>query len=354
MFNNIYEGKKVFLTGHTGFKGSWLRLWLEKLGAEVCGYSLYPTSFPNHYELLYEFSLNSSTETLLHQNILNIENLNNQLKKFKPDIVFHLAAQPLVLESYKNPTLTFATNAMGTLNILEACKEVKPKAIVVITTDKVYEDQNKIYTETDKLLGYDPYSASKVCAEVIVDSYRKSFLNKLNINVATARAGNIIGGGDWAENRIIPDLIRAYEKNKKLILRNPYSIRPWQFILDCLYGYLLMGKALLEDKKIPNSLNFGPSLGSTSITTSSLIEQCCYYWSALTIYVERINNVNQFHETNSLRLDSSNARIYLNWYPKLTIQESIQWAIEWYKEYYITGKIITLNQINKYCERVEK
>ena len=265
MFRGVYKGKKVLVTGHTGFKGSWLSLWLIKLGAKVIGYALEPPTNSNHFELL-----NLDMVSIIGD-IRDRDRLNAIFKKYKPEVVFHLAAQPLVRYSYINPVETFETNVMGTINVFEACRITESvKAIVNITSDKCYENKEWIwgYRESDPLGGYDPYSASKGCAELVTSSYRKSFFNpedyskKHNTLLASARSGNVIGGGDWGKDRLIPDIVRAISKNEKLYIRNPKATRPWQHVLEPLSGYLFLGQMLLEGKtEFADAWNFGPNEG---------------------------------------------------------------------------------------------
>lgn len=254
LFNSIYKDKNVLITGHTGFKGSWLTLWLSKMGANVIGYSIDTPTSPAHHEMI-----NLNNIISIEGDILDTKKLEKVINEHSPDIIFHLAAQSLVRKSYKEPLKTFETNIMGTLNILEICrKSQNVKAIVNITSDKCYEnkDDGKDYTESDPMGGKDPYSASKGGAEIVSNAYRYSFLNpdhygeKHNILIANARAGNVIGGGDWAEDRLIPDIIRAVSNKKNVMIRNPKAIRPWQHVLESLNGYLLLGQKLLEGKKI--------------------------------------------------------------------------------------------------------
>ncbi len=251
LFSSIYKNKTVLVTGHTGFKGSWLCFWLSKMGANVIGYSLEAPTNPNHIELL---NLNIIS---VIGDIRDLEKLNNTFKMYKPDIVFHLAAQPLVRLSYENPIETYETNVIGTLKVFEACKNAKIKAIVNITSDKAYENKEWIwgYRENDPMGGYDPYSSSKGCADLLTNSYRNSYFNiddykiKHNTLLASCRAGNVIGGGDWAEDRLITDIMISVSQNKKVSIRNPYATRPWQHVLEPLSGYLHIGQKLLEEKK---------------------------------------------------------------------------------------------------------
>ena len=270
MFGGIYRNKRVLVTGHTGFKGSWLCKWLNHLGAEVFGYSLNPSTEPNHFDL---------SNPKVNSHINNIQDLNSVrdfITKSEPEIIFHLAAQPLVIESYKEPLETFTTNVIGTANILEAARYIDTvKAVIIITTDKCYKNKECIYgyRETDELGGYDPYSASKACTELVTESYKNSFFKKDNTGllIASARAGNVLGGGDWTSNRIFKDIAIAASEKEKLILRNPESIRPWQHVLEPLSGYLLLGQLLFQNRhEFAEPWNFGPSYNS-NITVRELV-----------------------------------------------------------------------------------
>ena len=270
MFGGVYRNKRVLVTGHTGFKGSWLCKWLNHLGAEVFGYSLNPSTEPNHFDL---------SNPKVNSQINNIQDFNSVrdfIIKSEPEIIFHLAAQPLVIKSYKEPLETFTTNVIGTANILEAVRYIDTvKAVIIITTDKCYKNKECIYgyRETDELGGYDPYSASKACTELVTESYKNSFFNEDNTGllIASARAGNVLGGGDWTSNRIFKDIAIAASEKEKLILRNPESIRPWQHVLEPLSGYLLLGQLLFQNRKeFAEPWNFGPSYNS-NITVRELV-----------------------------------------------------------------------------------
>lgn len=349
-FNNIYNNKKVFITGHTGFKGSWLSLWLERLGAQVTGYSLDPPTEPNHFSLLKLKSRNNIG------NICDFENLSAVLMDTKPDIVFHLAAQPIVRLSYANPIETFKTNVIGTLNVFEACKKVSNiKAIINVTSDKCYQNNEWIwgYRETDPMGGYDPYSASKGCSELLTSSYRNSFFNiesygtSHNVLISSVRAGNVIGGGDWAEDRLIPDIMRAASTDSHVIIRSPHSIRPWQHVLEPLSGYLLLGKYLLEGRKeFAGAWNFGPD-DEGNITVENIIKYTQKYWDK--IYFKIHENANLLHESRLLKLDCSKAHTLLQWRSVLTVDQSIFKTVDWYKSYYEDSKIKSTEQIESYC-----
>ena len=341
---SIYKDKKIFVTGNTGFVGSWLCKYLQMLGAEVNGYALDPNTEPNHHTILKTSMLSTIGD------IRDIDYLRNEIQHCKPDLVIHLAAQPLVRKSYSKPVETFKTNMIGTINLLESCKWVDSiKGVLVITTDKIFKDRPTLsgYSENDELGGYDPYSTSKACCEMITDCYRKSFSNELP-PIATLRSGNIIGGGDWSEDRILPDLIKSTQTDNKVEIRYPEAVRPWLYILDSLTGYLLLGKKFLEEKKgIEGAWNFGPDKNS-SITVKELVDLCYNYWNKVKYIITENNN--NLHETNLLTLNSNKARYQLNWKPLLSIKNTIKWTIAWYRNYYEKNTCITEQQINKYLE----
>ncbi len=359
MFNNIYSGKRVLITGHTGFKGSWLSLWLIKLGAKVIGYSLAPPTTPNHFELL------KLDMVSIIGDIRDREKVNSTFKAYKPDIVFHLAAQPLVRYSYINPVETFETNVMGTINIFEACKNTDTvRAIVNITSDKCYENREWVwgYRESDPMGGYDPYSASKGCAELVTSSYRNSFFNPSppltfspshnSILLASARAGNVIGGGDWAEDRLIPDIMRAISKNEKVIIRNPKATRPWQHVLEPLSGYLMLGQTLLEGRKeFAEGWNFGPD-DESNINVINVVESIKQSWNKIEYEIRE--NANNPHEAGLLKLDCSKAHSRLGWRPVWDIKKALETTTKWYKEFYENGKITSLDDLDKYIEDAGK
>lgn len=353
---DIYKGKRIFLTGHTGFKGSWLNLWLKSLGAEVYGYALASNTNPSHFELL---GGNKEFRGVF-ADIRDRENLKQSLKSFNPDIIFHLAAQPLVRESYKNPVATFESNVIGTLNILDCARELESlKAIVVITTDKVYENKEWIwgYRENDALGGYDPYSASKACAEIVTDSMRNSFFNinefgkSHQVLIATARAGNVIGGGDWSEDRLIPDIIKAVCANKSAKIRNPKSTRPWQHVLEPLRGYLMLGEKLLEGKKeFATAFNFGPNL-QDNLRVEEILKITKNLWDKVDYVLECDSNAP--HEAGLLMLDVAKAQKLLNWEPVMNSLESIKYTISWYREFYENRQIVSQEQLGNYIKEMK-
>jgi CDP-glucose 4,6-dehydratase len=344
MFNSAYDGTPVLVTGHTGFKGSWLSLWLQKLGAEVTGYALPPPTRPNHATLLDQSFTSISGEITDFQQVLD------HIARHKPTIVFHLAAQPLVPVSYKDPIGTFTTNVMGTVNLLEACYRTESvRAVVVITTDKVYANEEWVwgYRENDRLGGYDPYSASKACAELVVASYRSSFSELRGAPlVATARAGNVVGGGDWTKDRLIPDVMRAASKAKNIHLRgNPDGVRPWQHVLDPLAGYLTLGEHLLAgDPTAAIAWNFGPD-PEVQWTVLEVMAELKKLWPEVEYDVSPKPRI---HETERLILDSTQARIRLGWHPVWSIEQTLSKTVDWYRHYYGCGKALSREQIDQY------
>lgn len=340
MFSNVYQDRSVFITGHTGFKGSWLALWLQQLGARVTGFSLPPATEPNHWALL---GLDISDQ---RGDIRDANALFQAVEGAKPEIVFHLAAQPLVRRSYRDPIETWTTNVTGTVNLLEACRSCESiKAIVVITTDKCYQNKEQIwgYRETDTLGGYDPYSASKAAAELVVASYRQSFFsaNQWPL-IATARAGNVIGGGDWSEDRLIPDAARAVAEKRSLEIRSPGATRPWQHVLESLSGYLLLGqRLLLGDRLIADAWNFGPGPDGNR-QVSHVLESMRQHWPQLCWYQTAAP---QPHETKLLQLDSAKAQQGLHWKPVWSIDHGIAKTAQWYHEYYQHQRLVTQSQL---------
>ena len=326
---NFWKGKKVFVTGHTGFKGSWLCIFLKNLGAEVTGYSLKPKLKENLYDLA---KVKKFIKKSIIADILDYKRLHKELKNSKANIVFHLAAQPLVRYSYLEPKETFDVNVLGSLNILESIRNLKKiKTGIIITTDKVYDKNNiKIYQEVDKLRGEDPYSASKVCVEHLFSSYVDSFFKKSpKQRLATVRAGNVIGGGDYSEDRLIPDIYRFAKKKKKIILRNPNSVRPWQHVLEPLGGYLLLAEKLYNNKlkKIDQNWNFAPNISSCV----SVKYVANYFAKNLELKMKIAKkNTREFKpETSLLRLSNYKSRKLLKWYPKWSIDKSLDKIIEW-------------------------
>ena len=343
MFGNIYKDKKVLVTGHTGFKGSWLSLWLQMLGSRVAGIALAPTASPNHWELL-----NLDNESF-YIDIRNEEVLRRQIIEFNPDIVFHLAAQPLVRRSYLQPLVTWSTNVVGTANVLDACRQVENlSAIIVITTDKCYENKEWVwgYRENDPLGGHDPYSASKAGSELVAASYRKSFFSAPSSPLlATARAGNVIGGGDWSEDRLIPDLVRSVESGKSLEIRSPNATRPWQHVLECLSGYLILGQQLLAGNTVcADAWNFGPDReGNRQV--EQVLAALKADWPSVDWYC---SGTPQPHEAQLLHLDSGKAREKIAWHPVWTFDEGVAATAEWYRTWLDHGEIVSVNQLEGY------
>lgn len=323
-----FSEKKILLTGHTGFKGTWMLSVLNILGAEVTGYALPPEA-----NCLYQ-SING--DRLCQSNIGDIRNkeyLDQVIQDCQPDYVFHLAAQALVLPSYEDPLYSFEVNTLGTAYLMESLRKLNKECkAVVITTDKVYRnlETNKAYSEDDKLGGHDPYSGSKAAAELVVDSYIRSFFESQlsHVQVCVARAGNVIGGGDWSDHRIIPDIVSAIHQNNPIVIRNPTSIRPWQHVLDPIFGYLVLA-AKMKDTSLPNAFNFGPD-PQESVSVLELTKRAVEIWGSGEIEMD--NQSNTLHESKQLLLNSSLAMNMLNWHPVLSQMESIDWTIEWYKQ----------------------
>jgi CDP-glucose 4,6-dehydratase len=343
----FWSGKKVFLTGHTGFKGSWMSLWLQCLGAKVYGYALPPNNSP---ALFAEAQVAEGMVSTIGD-IRDYKSLYAAILKAEPEILIHMAAQPLVRQSYANPVETYETNVMGTVHLLEAARSVRSiKAIVNVTTDKCYENKEWIwgYREDEPLGGRDPYSSSKACSELVTNSYRQSFLNELGVAVATARAGNVIGGGDWAKERLIPDILGAFESGRPLIIRNPHAIRPWQHVLDPLRGYLILGENLIKHgSSFAEPWNFGPS-NQDSKSVSWIAEELSSLWGSPTKWV--VDSSTHPHEAKYLKLDSSKATDQLGWKPRLGLGEALAWIVEWSHEH-AAGKSmreITMAQISRY------
>ena len=353
LLENTYCGKKVFLTGHTGFKGAWMLQWLHLLGATVKGYALAPQNAEDLYNLIEGDTLCESVIADLREK----ETLEKAILDFEPDFIFHLAAQPLVRLSYEIPSETFAVNAVGTAYVLDAVRKLgKACVVVLITTDKVYENKEWVfpYREIDRLGGYDPYSASKACAEIVINSYLQSFFNPSAYNqhqkaVASARAGNVIGGGDWSKDRIIPDVVRALNEERPVQVRNPYSIRPWQHVLEPVGGYLHLGAKLAEDPlSYMGAWNFGP-FAEDNKTVEDLVEIAINVWGGGKYEKPQLSG--QPHEAGLLKLDISKATSVLNWKPVYNSGKAITDTMEWYKAFFVSRQEIknyTINQINHY------
>jgi CDP-glucose 4,6-dehydratase len=339
MYNDLvktYKGKKVFLTGHTGFKGAWLLKTLNILGADVKGYALAPENDKNLYNLIQGDSLCES----VIDDLLNRETLINSINDYQPDFIFHLAAQPLVRLSYQIPSYTFAVNAVGTANLLDGVLALtKPCNVILITTDKVYHNYEWIYPyrESDRLGGYDPYSASKACAELVIDSYRNSFFNTNNYDqhqkaIAVTRAGNVIGGGDWSKDRLIPDIAKAIGNDQKVIIRNPSSVRPWQHVLEPIVGYLMLGtKVANEPVKYSQAYNFGP-YSADALPVKTMVDLAISSWGKGEYEVQQL--ANQPHEAGLLKLDINKAVAEVGWKPQFDAEKAIKYTIDWYKNFF--------------------
>jgi CDP-glucose 4,6-dehydratase len=349
LFGDIYSGRKVLITGHTGFKGSWLALWLKELGAIVSGVSLSPVFNKSHWDLL-QLNLNDH-----RQDIRDFEALQKIFHEVKPEIVFHLAAQPLVRNSYLQPLETWSTNIMGMANVLEACRQTgSVQAIVAITSDKCYENCEWPwgYRENDRLGGHDPYSASKAGAELLASSYRKAFFNLNSYPLlATARSGNVIGGGDWSEDRLLPDLMRSIIKSESLEIRFPQATRPWQHVLESLSGYLLIGqKLLIGDKISAEAWNFGPETEGNK-TVSELLTKLNKQWTLVNWH---INSKNLYHEASLLYIDSSKARSKLGWQPVWNFETAVEKTVNWYRAWIEKDEIISRLQLFEYIEKASR
>ena len=349
----FWSGKRVFLTGHTGFKGGWLSLWLSSMGAKVTGYALAPNTSPNFFEVA---QVKGDLEKSHIADIRDLEKLQKAMVDAKPEFVIHMAAQPLVRFSYVNPVETYATNIMGTVNVLESIRNSAcVRAAVIVTTDKCYENKERAagYREDEPMGGYDPYSSSKGCAELVTSAYRQSYFNPEKYNqhqiaIASARAGNVIGGGDWSEDRLIPDAIKAFEAGEALIIRNPLATRPWQHVLEPLSGYLVLAQALYQDGvKFDGGWNFGPSeedARSVKEVINLLIEK----WAFPVSWQQ--DQSEQPHEAHSLRLDCSKAHHQLSWVPRWNLEQAIDKITQWHSAYHQKSNMhdISLQQINNY------
>lgn len=343
-----WKGKKVLLTGHTGFKGSWLSLWLTKLGAEVYGVALNPATSPSIFELA---EVSKEIKQDYRCDIRDLKALVSIFEEVKPEVVFHLAAQALVLDSYENPVDTYAVNVMGTVNVLECIRLTSSvKASVIVTTDKCYENKEWFwgYRETEPMGGFDPYSSSKGCAELVTSAYRSSFFSDGKVAIASARAGNVIGGGDWSKNRLIPDFFRAIENKEVLFLRYPQAIRPWQHVLEPVGGYIQLAEKLLgeDNRNFAEAWNFGPS-DEDARTVQWVAENICKHFPGSSW---KTDSGIKKHEANYLKLDISKAKMKLHWTPKWTTEQSLEATVEWYKAYKDkkSMKEFTYNQINSY------
>jgi CDP-glucose 4,6-dehydratase len=347
------RGRRVFVTGHTGFKGTWLSVWLRMLGAQVCGYALDPTSDPNMFD-----AVHASTDILDHRgDIGDARAVRALVEQFDPEVVFHLAAQSLVREAYRNPVETYATNVMGTVTLLEACRHAASvRAIIVVSSDKCYENRNWVwgYRENDRLGGFDPYSSSKACTEIVCDAFRRSFFDSdsKRVGLATARAGNVIGGGDWSRDRLIPDLARSAIDGRRAMIRNRTAVRPWQHVLEPLAGYLTLAHRLCADpQKYSGSWNFGPPVNSVH-TVESVVNKLVARWDGRLEWSS--DEGKHPHEALRLLLDSSKARSMLDWSSRLTFDEAIDLTADWYsaaREPANNLRALTEAQISAYSAR---
>ena len=350
-FGDVYRGKRVLVTGHTGFKGSWLSLWLNQLGAEVVGISLAPETKPNHWNLL-------GLELTLQHHELDIRHATAIARVFKasqPEVVFHLAAQPLVRRSYRDPLETWSTNVMGTANVLEACRQTSSvRSILAVTTDKCYENQEWAwgYRETDRLGGHDPYSASKAGSELVAACYRSAFFNTVGAPLlATARAGNVIGGADWSEDRLIPDLVRAMASQQSLEIRSPNATRPWQHVLEALSGYLRLGQKLIEgEKNYDGAWNFGPER-SGNRSVAYVLNRLQNHWPEIQWHKTAEP---QPHEANLLYLDSTKAHVQLGWQPVWSLDSTLEKTASWYCAFQNSQTTISTQQLTEYVEAAHK
>ncbi|MFB9330022.1 CDP-glucose 4,6-dehydratase [Paenibacillus aurantiacus] len=349
---SFWKGKKVLLTGHSGFKGTWLTMWLHDLGAHVAGYSLAPASAPNMFHLTE--AANSCTNYV--GDINDFSRLLAVMTQTQPDIIVHMAAQPLVRTSYLFPTETFQTNILGTVHVFEAARQTKSVRVIInVTSDKCYENTDTgpmFYKESDRIGGHDPYSASKGCSELITESYRQSFFHDhgpYDQRLASARAGNVIGGGDWAEDRLLPDIVRALLHSEPLTIRNPHSVRPWQHVLEPLSGYLLLAEKCWADRAYCRGWNFGP-MSQDMLTVEQIVKKTTARWGKdLDIHEDYRARP---RESAVLRLDSSDAILRLGWRPKLSIHSAIEWTVDWYKSYEagMNMRAYTLKQIERFHE----
>lgn len=325
---SFWKGKKVFLTGHTGFKGSWLAIWLQTMGAVVKGYALSPPTTPS---LFFEANVSENMESITGD-IRDLESLKGSMLPFNPDILIHMAAQPLVRLSYLNPTETYSTNVMGTVNVLEAARScTNLKAIVSVTSDKCYENKewNWGYRENEPMGGYDPYSSSKGCAELVTSAYRRSFFGTNDTaSIASTRSGNVIGGGDWADDRLIPDILKAFEKQEPVVIRNPLSTRPWQHVLEPLSGYLLLAEQLYTNgKQFAEAWNFGPKEGDVK-PVSWILDKMVSNWGNGASW--KLDENENPHEAGFLKLDCSKVASKLDWYPKWDLETTLNLITDWH------------------------
>lgn len=348
----FWKGRRVFITGHTGFKGSWLSLWLQELGAELTGYALAPNTNPSLFEL-------AKVENGMHSvlgDIRNIEKLKTTLQNAKPEVVIHMAAQPLVRVGYEDPVTTYSTNVMGTVNLFESVRASKDvRAVVNVTTDKVYQNRelNLGYRENEPMGGLDPYSSSKGCSELVTNAYRNSYFLQSGVALATARAGNVIGGGDWAEDRLVPDIFKAFEKKQKVLIRNPHAVRPWQHVLEPLSGYLTLAEYLFSNEKsYADGWNFGPN-SEDARPVQWIVEQLASNWGEDAAWQQ--DDAVHPHEENFLKLDISKAKAQLGWRPTWSLEGSLQLITQWHRAWlaHQDVKKLCLHQIHQYYKDMQ-
>lgn len=355
MKRSFWKGRKVLITGHTGFKGSWLSLWLQKAGAVLTGFALQPPTTPN----LFELARVAEGMASVSGDIRELDDLKTCVVEAEPEIVFHLAAQALVQNSYQQPVETYATNIMGTVNLLEAVRQAKSvRAVIIVTSDKCYENKSWHwgYRENDRLGGFDPYASSKACAELVTAAYRNSFFPaeryaEHGVAIATVRTGNVIGGGDWAANRLLPDIVRAILERQRLYVRHPQAIRPWQFVLEPLMGYLMLAERLWEEgTHFDGAWNFGP-MPNDARPVAWVVEQMLQRWHNPQPWT--IDQNSHPHEDTYLRLDTSRANTLLQWWPRLNLAEALEWTVEWYQAFQagVDMRPVTNNQIERYEQR---
>lgn len=346
----FWQGRRVFLTGHTGFKGGWLTLWLQQLGAEVHGYALAPSTDPSLFDCA---NVASGMVSSTIADIRDVDALKAALTQAQPEVLFHLAAQPLVRYSYKLPVETYAVNVMGTVNLFEAIRATETvKAVVNVTTDKCYENREWVwpYRESEAMGGHDPYSSSKACSELVTAAYRHSFFESQGIALASARAGNVIGGGDWSEDRLIPDFLRAIDQQRSVVIRSPNAIRPWQHVLEPLSGYLKLAESLYRDAKgYASAWNFGPS-DQDARTVGWVIDHMVRRMPGASWQQDSTPSV---HEANILKLDSSKAKAELGWQPKWHLEQALDKVVEWHQAWQRGGDVraLCIAQIEEYMQK---
>ena len=356
MFGNFFKDKKILVTGHTGFQGSWLTLWLKLLGAKVIGYSLPPPTNPSLFESL---ELENDITHII-ADIRNLDELKRAISSNEPDLIFHLAAQSLVRESYEKPVETFSTNILGTVNVLDCIRNsTTVKGCIVYTSDKSYENvgTKQVYTENDRLGGNDPYSASKASSEIVTTAYRNSFFGKVSSpRIATIRAGNVIGGGDWSKDRLIPDFVRAVINKQKINVRNPEHTRPWQFVLEPLSGILWLAVKMIQESKYSEAWNFGPSSDSKQFTVKMMLKAISTEWGINESIMEENTN-NELHEDKFLNIDSSKAEKFLGLKLVYNLQETITETVSWYKHFTEQKneiKNFSIEQIKNYTDHAKQ